>query len=192
MDTVIPHPTVLLVVAPDPRVARWARRPIGLGHPDFALRPIVLGSPEIPVVIDRAVAAADPERAVLSALAHGKGEHGYEIAIASLAAVARIDEERSNYYTRVVLAAVSEAARRRLEEDMRLDNWPEPTDLEKRILARGKVEDLLTVLTGRAIPIAEPVRARIQACTDTAELDRWLSRSGVVTRAEELFDDAAG
>ena len=32
-------PVTLLVVAPEPAVARWARRPIELGHPGFRLQP---------------------------------------------------------------------------------------------------------------------------------------------------------
>jgi hypothetical protein len=33
---------VLLVFAPDPVVARWARTPIALGHPGFDLAPLVI------------------------------------------------------------------------------------------------------------------------------------------------------
>jgi hypothetical protein len=36
-------PAMLLVLAPGPAVARWASQPIELGHPGFALRPIVIG-----------------------------------------------------------------------------------------------------------------------------------------------------
>ena len=35
-------PVILLVVAPDEKVADWARRPIDLGHPGFSLAPLVM------------------------------------------------------------------------------------------------------------------------------------------------------
>jgi hypothetical protein len=38
-------PAVLLVIAPDPAVAAWARRPIELGHPGFLLTPVVIPPP---------------------------------------------------------------------------------------------------------------------------------------------------
>jgi hypothetical protein len=57
---------VLLVVAPDPDVAAWARRPIELGHPAFRLTPVVIGFDDVPRIRDRAEASRLPELAVLS------------------------------------------------------------------------------------------------------------------------------
>jgi hypothetical protein len=42
-------PAVLLVIAPDPAVAAWARRPIELGHPGFLLTPVVIGFDDVPL-----------------------------------------------------------------------------------------------------------------------------------------------
>src|SRR4051794_22270878 len=50
-------PAVLLVVAPEPGVARWARRPIELGHPDFRLTPLVIDFATVPRVRDREAAS---------------------------------------------------------------------------------------------------------------------------------------
>ncbi|MBI4701227.1 MAG: hypothetical protein HY744_08730, partial [Deltaproteobacteria bacterium] len=63
-------PVCLLVVAPRRAVARWCARPIALGHPGFVLRPLVLGPDAVPLVTAVEQAAAAPELAVLSALAH--------------------------------------------------------------------------------------------------------------------------
>jgi hypothetical protein len=41
---------VLLVVALDPGVAAWARRPIELGYPAFRLLPIVIDADAVPKV----------------------------------------------------------------------------------------------------------------------------------------------
>lgn len=61
-------PAVLLVVAPDPAIARWCARPIELGHPGLALTPLVAGPSEVPVISDPVEAAADLELAVLSVI----------------------------------------------------------------------------------------------------------------------------
>jgi hypothetical protein len=80
-------PVFLLVVAPVPAVAQWARRPIDLGHPGLSLRPIVVGYAQIPSITDFAVAQAAPELAVLSALAHPRAA----VAAAAIAAIGRVE-----------------------------------------------------------------------------------------------------
>ena len=132
----------LLVVASDDGVAEWARAPISLGHPGLTLQPVVLGPSQIPLVTDRAEARRFPELAVLSAIAHGKGPHGFDVALATMHAAARLDEDRYDTYTSYVLSALNEAARATLEAEMKLGRYLEPTDLEKRILARGRAEGL--------------------------------------------------
>jgi hypothetical protein len=39
---------VLVVIAPDPDVAAWARQPIELGHPGFRLEPVVISFEDVP------------------------------------------------------------------------------------------------------------------------------------------------
>ncbi len=78
----------LLVVTPSRRVARWAAQPIPVGR--GAIHPVVLGPDGVPLVADHGAARRDPEMAVLSALAHGRGEieAAVTVAAAALAAVA--------------------------------------------------------------------------------------------------------
>src|SRR5690625_3430930 len=64
-------PAILLVICPGRATARWAREPIAMGHPKWALRPLVVSYDEIPLVTSAAEGRAMPELAVLSALAHG-------------------------------------------------------------------------------------------------------------------------
>lgn len=80
-------PVTLLVLAPKRGVARWARRLIDLGHPGYALQPIVVGFQEIPRITDTAQARAAPELAVLSALAHPES-------LVAQAALVALDELR--------------------------------------------------------------------------------------------------
>ncbi|MGN9838407.1 hypothetical protein ACTMTI_09840 [Nonomuraea sp. H19] len=54
--------------------------------------------------------------------------------------------------------------------------------------ARGEAKSVLKVLEQRSIPVPEPTRDRILACTDLTLLESWLVRSLKATTAEELFD----
>lgn len=60
---------LLLVVAPEPHVARWVRGALAAGR-GGVLRPSVITYGDIPRVIDAKAAQRLPELAVLSALAH--------------------------------------------------------------------------------------------------------------------------
>ena len=190
---------VLLVVAPDPEVAAWAGKAIDCGHPGMVLAPLVVGADQIPVVTDREAAGEDPELAVLSCMAHGHSEQGYEVTFAALHATGVIDEERKKRYNAVILAAASEAVRKRLEEDMDLGNYPEPTELEKRILARGfedgrtaglldaAAQHVLSVLTARGLSATGAQRETILACRDLDRLERWHTQAVTAVAVDDLF-----
>ena len=64
-------PTRLLLVTPDRKVSRWARRPIevSVGWP---WRPLVLGPDNFPILTDEDEARRNPERTILSFLAHAR------------------------------------------------------------------------------------------------------------------------
>src|SRR5262249_8704273 len=53
---------------------------------------------------------------------------------------------------------------------------------------RGEANAVLRVLVARGIVVSEEVRERILSCTDLAQLDAWLDRAVVATRAEELLN----
>src|SRR6185437_6904447 len=107
-------PVTLLVVAPDPSVAKWCAEPIETGVPGFVLRPPVLGREAVPLVTDAEEAARRPELGVLSAMAHGWGEHGAEIADAVLPVVRGLSEDKGKLYGDLVLIYLNQAARRAL------------------------------------------------------------------------------
>jgi len=58
----------------DDSVARWAARRIELGGVHY-FAPDVLGPSRVPEIDDEAQARANPELAVLSAMAHGRDQH---------------------------------------------------------------------------------------------------------------------
>ena len=71
---------VLVVVTLKAAVAEWAREPVPLDPLGSRLCPLVIGPAQIPLTVDPAVARASPEQLVLSALAHGEGPAGEDIA----------------------------------------------------------------------------------------------------------------
>ncbi|MBF6480038.1 hypothetical protein, partial [Nocardia cyriacigeorgica] len=107
---------VLLVVTPVPSVARWAAEPIELDPAGSVIRPLVLGPERIPIVTDSDDAQRCPERATLSAIAHGSGPHMDEVLNAFLSGLMKTDDERAKMYHDLVDDALSIAASRRLEE----------------------------------------------------------------------------
>ncbi|MGY2063695.1 hypothetical protein ACW9HQ_53105, partial [Nocardia gipuzkoensis] len=85
-------------MATNPVVAEWCRKPIDFGHPELVLRPLVLGPDSIPAVTDPAEAIAAPERAVLSAIAHGNEPNADAVLSALMAGLSNTDYELGNTY----------------------------------------------------------------------------------------------
>jgi hypothetical protein len=56
-------------------------------------------------------------------------------------------------------------------------------------IAEGRAEALVAFLEARRLAISEQERGRILACTDQAELDRWLRRAPFVTQVDELWEE---
>ena len=56
----------------------------------------------------------------------------------------------------------------------------------------GRAQAVLSLLAGRGIPVDEDTRARVSACRDPGQLDRWLLAAATVERAAGIFDDNRG
>jgi len=209
-------PCLLLVIAPKRSVARWCAKRIEVGHPGFALKPLVVGPDGIPVVADAEQAKRVPEVAVLSAMAHGEGADALPVALAALAAASGLDDERAQLYADVVMASLNEAARRALEETMASEGYQYQSEFARRYVAQGEAKGraegrtegeakgrtegeargraegrasaVLTVLRARNIEVGPDAEQRILACTDLAELDEWTRRAVTVQSVDELFD----
>lgn len=57
---------------------------------------------------------------------------------------------------------------------------------------RATFTNLLGVLEARGLRVGKGARERIAACSDLAQLDRWIRRAAIVDHASELFEEAAG
>jgi hypothetical protein len=201
--------TVVLVVAPDAKVAAWAAESIDLGLGFGHVKPLVLGPAVVPVVTDQAEAERETELAILSAVAHGNGPNGLAVVLAALGALGRFDQEHAAVYFQIIYDGLREPLRRALEalimERMTQAKATFPP-FAQQLIDRGKVEGklegiregklegiregklegiregelkgkrdaLLRLLTRAGIALSEDDRARIEACTDAATLDRWV------------------
>ncbi len=194
-------PVALLVVAPDPSVASWAAETIHLG-PSAWVRPLVLGPSQIPRIADPEEAARLPGLAVLSARVHGRKPHGEELLPALTAAIASVDKASAGVYLSYVYEALDAAARQALKElAMAFDvsqidptwriadtafgrevmPWVYIAQERRKALAEGQLQarrELLLRLAGHAgISFDDAQRSRIEACTDSETLDRWIDRT---------------
>jgi hypothetical protein len=153
--------TFVLVVAPDPEVAAWARKPIRLG-PGNELRVFVLGPAEIPTITDPDVATASPELAVLSALAHGnEPEHGMPVLRVMLGALATLDSKDAEVYLQIVYKTLGARVRHAFQEEVMLSEpSQEDTEVEReskelfkvlqRIWARDRAAKASAEAAGKA------------------------------------------
>ncbi len=185
-------PVALLIVAPDPAVARWCAEPIETGIPGFVLRPPVLRNSAVPVVTEPEEAARRLELGLLSVMAHGETEQGATIAEAVLSAVEGLDKDRANFYYDLVYNSLSEAARLELGKTMK--GYQYQSEFAKRYVAEGRAENaaeaVLTVLQARGLAVPDAVRERILAQKDPERLKRWLEKAAVASSAAEVVDEA--
>jgi len=197
-------PTMLVVLAPDPRVARWSAEPIDLdGHNNSVMRPTVIGPELIPVVVDPSEAERRPALSVLSAIAHGKTAHALDIGRAALHAAGTLDESDSKLYADLVLHHLDTVARQALERErmaLKLKNkyeYQSPT--VRRILAegeargeargrtQGKLETLQVLLEARGLRLDDATRARLRTC-DADGLDALVVRATTIDSLDDLFE----
>ena len=179
-------PVGLLVVAPGAEVAAWCAEPIETGIPGFVLRPPVLGRGAVPVVTDPAEAARRPELGVLSAMAHGEGEHGAAIAAAVLPTIRGLQDDRARFYGDLVLNCINDAARRALETMMK--GYQYQSDFAKKYYAQGERAVLLRQLRSRFGELPAAAVAKVEGA-ETGQLERWADRVLVGTTLAEVLDE---
>lgn len=194
----------LLILAPDPRVAAWAARPIDLGPGNSAFRVHVLGPDRIPRILDLPAARRQPELGFLSALAHAEADSDPQLVRAALAGLGTLDSARADSYVSVLLDSLSVGLRGALETCIMETPDPKPSSVTPEFVERamrwariglleaeqrnareqGRHEGELSTrreILGRLLtraglhPTAEE-QARITACEDIAVLDRWIDQ----------------
>jgi hypothetical protein len=133
------HDVVLLVIAPDPEVAAWARKPIRIDA-HTALRVHVVGLGDVTPPPLHQATSCDPALAVLaSILRHGRPDEA-DAAHAALLAAATLDDERGPTYADMVWAALSAHAAEILEERMRTTPHEFQSDFARKYYGLGLAE----------------------------------------------------
>jgi len=173
-------------------VAAWAAEPIPIGG-GSVFRALVIGPRGVPVISSAEQASGAPELAVLSAMAHGQGdvEIAVQIALSAAGAMQGLHPDRRALYSDLVMAALSEAARKALEMlPQGYEFQYEPyRRAQLKSKAEGKTEAVLDFLDARGIAVSDEQRARILECDDPELLSKWVRRAATVTSADELFVD---
>ncbi|MBI2568229.1 MAG: hypothetical protein HYV63_14485 [Candidatus Schekmanbacteria bacterium] len=193
-------PATLLVLAPSEAVASWAAVPIDLGQPRSPFVPLVFGPTSVPWVRNLPAARSMPELAVLSAIAHGNEPEGIAVVSAAIEAASELEGERAVLYYDLMMAALGEAMRRRIEEMLRLKDYEYQTEMGRELgelysrgraegKAEGKAELILRVLAARGVQVSADQRRIIASCRDPEVLDRWFDKALAVTDACQLFQD---
>ena len=193
-------PTCLLIFTPDARVAKWAAH-ISPQGPGWSFKPLVLGPDMIPVVTTPEDAAARPELAVLSVMAHAaRMPSARAAAMATAATQAVVNLPCGELYFDAILASLSAAARKAFEA-MNIKNYEFQSEWARNLIAQGRAEGeaegeargkataILRVLQARGILVAAEIRDQITGCTDLATLDRWIQRAVVAARANDVVRD---
>jgi hypothetical protein len=170
-------PVTLLVLAPDPAVARWASQSIELGHPGFTLRPVVVGYGQIPRIREAAAARAAPELAVLSVMAHPE----LETAEAASAGLAELPEERQKLYWDLICSCLPELARRALEARM-IKGYEYQSDFARKYFGQGVEQGLRRAIIALVCKRHPGLRAELE--------DRL--REQPEARLMELLDELDG
>ena len=188
-------PVCLLVVAAEEGVARWAARPIELGGGNRFV-PLVLGPSGVPEVVDEEAARAGPELAVLSAMAHGRdadAEKALRIATAAVAVSVGLDPERASMYLDLVLASLSEAARKALQS-MDPAKYEYQSEFARRYFAEGRaegraerqVELVLRLLASRFGPLPDEAVERVRHAS-SEEIDSFAERVLAAASLDEVL-----
>lgn len=128
---------LLLVITTDDGVARWARGTIELGHPGFALQPIVIGPDEVPRVTDRELVRRAPELGVLSVMAH----RDLEVAVIVASEIVHQPESTRRVYLDLIFAALPEAAEAALKE-LLMEKYQYQSRVVREYVAQGLEQGL--------------------------------------------------
>jgi hypothetical protein len=182
---------VLLVVAPEPAEAAWARASIPLGHPGFCLAPLVIGFDDLPRITDPVLARRLPELAVLSTLAHPE----LEVATTAVGAISLLPEDQSRLYLDVVMTALSPLIRQALEA--RMQGYEYQSEFARRYYNEGRNEGreegreeglqraVLSLARAKLDSVTVEDDAAIRAIRDEDVLEALISALGSVSNAVE-------
>jgi hypothetical protein len=185
----------VVVITPSREVARWAAEPIHMGFGSTVV-PLVFDLDGIPVITDPERATQAPELALLSAMAHGQGDvdTAVKTAMAAAAGLRTVPADRFLLYSDMLMAALSEAARKAflmLPEGYEYQSQTVREAIQKGTeqgIAQGRAAAVLEVLETRGLVVDDAERERILGCKELETLARWNRRAITVAVTAALFE----
>lgn len=191
-------PVMLVVICRTKRMADWCSRPIDMGHPGWILHPLVIGPEQIPIITDPKKVAATPALGVLSALAHGAGPHGIQVAetlLEGLYQAARNRDEATvelySHYMDSVLDELPALVRKHMETQM-ATKMEYRSAFARRYYAEGEAKGLakaiIQVLEARGLTVPEEIGERILSCHDIRKLNTWVKRAATIDTVDDLVE----
>jgi len=196
-------PTFVIVIAIDPVVARWAAGPFCTGQTMFA--PIVLGPGDVPLLGREIRGHATLPLTLLSGLAHPDHPDILSIGQTLWQLIDQADSSNGDLYWDLFLDAVNDATKKALL--MQLQNYRPQSDWGKRFYAEGRaaglaegrangladaVEALALLLDARGFSLDAELRARVEGCSDRAQLHAWLRRAATAESLADVFGGDQG
>ncbi|MHA5051922.1 hypothetical protein [Streptomyces sp. SD15] len=201
-------PPVLLVICQDRKTADWAARPVKIGPPQWqglALRPLVFGPDDIPLVETLDEATRDVPMTVLSAVLHAR-DRSVDATLKVLAAALRAMEARDPDSARVF----AEFTNQGLDKTEALKIWRQllaaetsffTSSVSQEIRDEGRAEGevkgevkglanyLLHHLDRRGIPVSDTDRDRITTCDNPDTLTHWIDLAITATSTAEVLTE---
>ena len=189
-------PVVLVVVTPNKAMEGWCRAEISLGHPGFALKPVVLGPSNVPL-IQSAEEASSPEMAVLSAVAHGAEDGGLRAALVAFELISGLDGEVVAIYHDLVMRALSATFIKELEAMVASGKYVPQSEFGKKHFEQGEASGRLKeckalVLKLLRVKFGEAVTADVEARVEATALERlevYAERIVTAKTLEAVFED---
>lgn len=189
-------PATIVVVAMSEQVAEWCAQPIPMDRAGSSFRLVVIGPAEIPVITDIDRARAEPELAILSAVAHGREPGAEFIGVAALAACDCLDNQRGRLYADLVFDSLSPAACQALGHLMDISKYEYQSDFARKYVAEGRRQGQLEgqrellreQLEVRFGVLPEDVRGRLESGT-SEQFACWARRILTAGTLQEVFAD---
>ncbi len=146
------------------------------------------------------MAAANPELAVLSVLAHRRGPKVEAIARAAIGALDGVAGDAAVLYLDAILAALGLLGRR-LVKEMAQTHVFQSEYLRRRFRQErdegrdegrtaGMVVALLAILEARGMAVSAEQRQRITSASDPVVIETWIRRAASGASTQELLNNA--
>lgn len=189
---------VFLVVTPKDETARWARDGFRTGPPKLpeltcqVTIPAVIGPRDTPALTSVEGAARNACFASLCALTHRLDPVPVVRAIleALAPALQTLDAETAGSLSELIEAGLSDSPGCDIWKALMMSGkFTYVSETRAKAHVEQTAKNILAFLDARGISVDDKSRHRIETCADQETLDTWVSRSAVINRIEELFED---